>query len=69
MSNYQGEPYVQPRVSYGKKRNVDELDKREAHAPGIGEFERKPGDRVYDAAVSPEAFTVGAPGAPAKARP
>lgn len=58
MSNYQGEPYVQPRVSYGKKR--------EAHAPGIGEFERKPGDVVYDATVSPEAFTVSDP---AKARP
>lgn len=67
--SYQGEPYVQPRVAYGRKRNVDQLDRREAKRAGIGEFERKTGDVVYDAAVHPVAFVVGTASAPKKVRP
>lgn len=47
--------------AYGKKRDETKEDRREAARPGVGQYERKPGDRIYDLSLSPEAFTIGSP--------
>ena len=56
---YNGDKCLDVRkIGYGKKRLENKEDRREAKKPGIGTFERKPGDRVYDPSISPEPFMV-----------